>query len=114
MSNKIALCQVQALDHSSVKKVAHPTQAGLELIVVKTDQEYFAYHNICPHFSVQLDNARGEFFTYENQWIMCAHHSAMFDIRSGLCVEGPCKASHLTAVPIAIEAGQIVLKDCSH
>jgi len=113
MSAKIALCQVQDFEHESVKKVVHPSKEGLDLILIKNDQDFYAYHNICPHFSVQLDNAKGQFFTYDNQWIMCAHHSAMFEIKTGLCIDGPCKANSLVQESVYIEDGNIYLKNCS-
>jgi len=113
MTRKILLCQLQDFEDDVVKKIPHPFKTELDLILIKNNQQYYAYHNICPHFSIQLDNAKGQFFTYENQWIMCAHHSAMFEISTGLCVEGPCKARHLVPEPICIENESIYLKDCS-
>lgn len=113
MTGKILLCQLQDLEDEVIKKIPHPVKSELDLILIKNNQQYYAYHNICPHFSIQLDNAKGRFFTYENQWIMCAHHSAMFEISTGLCVDGPCKARHLTPEPICLENESIYLSDCS-
>jgi nitrite reductase/ring-hydroxylating ferredoxin subunit len=113
MTRKILLCQLQDFDGEVVKKIPHPLKTELDLILIKNNRHYYAYHNVCPHFSIQLDNAKGQFFTYDNQWIMCAHHSAMFEISSGLCVEGPCKARQLIAEKISIENGKIYLQDCS-
>ncbi|QIC69499.1 Rieske (2Fe-2S) protein [Acinetobacter indicus] len=113
MSKKILLCQIAELEDVATKKVAHPLQKNLDLVLIKNQQDYYAYHNICPHFSVQLDNAKGQFFTYNQRWIMCAHHSAMFEIETGLCVDGPCKSRQLTAEPIVLENGGIYLQNCS-
>ncbi|EXB20413.1 hypothetical protein J535_1163 [Acinetobacter baumannii 1429530] len=41
---------------------------------------------------------------------MCAHHSAMFDITTGECVDGPCKGHYLKAVPIDVTDGVVFLK----
>lgn len=113
MTRKILLCASQDLEHENVKKLPHPLQSDLDLILIKQDQHYYAYHNICPHFSIQLDNAKGQFFTYNNQWIMCAHHSAMFEIDTGLCIDGPCKARQLIPEKLSVEQGCIYLHDCS-
>ncbi|MCS4533488.1 Rieske (2Fe-2S) protein [Neisseria montereyensis] len=91
MTEKIFLCSQEELDEAGVIKVPHPTQSGITIMLIKKDDHCFAYRNICPHYSIQLDNAKGRFFTYQNRYIMCAHHSAMFEIETGLCVDGPCK-----------------------
>ncbi|MCS3528238.1 Rieske (2Fe-2S) protein [Acinetobacter johnsonii] len=98
MSTRIKLCDLDAFLNQQVLKVNHPLNADKTIIIIHKDGQFFSYENVCPHFSVQLDYHAGQFSTYQNQVIMCAHHSALFDIETGLCIDGPCKGQSLIKV----------------
>ena len=106
-SVKIPLCTHAQVQEAGVLKVAHPQHSNISMVLIHKDGACFAYRNVCPHFSIQLDNAQGRFFTYQNRYIMCAHHSAMFEVDTGLCVDGPCKAHSLQAENVVVEDGQV-------
>ncbi|KTT40669.1 hypothetical protein RSA46_07120 [Pseudomonas oryzihabitans] len=88
-----------------IKGKQHP------LVAVRRGEQAWLYHNRCPHFSVPLDYRPGDFCTYQQRVIMCAHHSAMFRFEDGLCVDGPCAGASLEGVPCRIEDGAITLID---
>ena len=73
----------------------------LELFIVKKDSQIKVYKNSCPHTHGPLD--------LDNNHIQCANHGAMFEINSGLCIYGPCKAESLTALPFTIRDDSIFL-----
>ncbi|SPL69986.1 Rieske (2Fe-2S) protein [Acinetobacter stercoris] len=110
MGEAILLCEHAAFDQQDAIRVIHPHNSELSLVVIKKDQHYFCYENVCPHFSVQLDYKSGQFSTYQNSVIMCAHHSALFDIETGLCIDGPCKGKSLVAIKIENKNGKIFFK----
>ena len=42
--------------------------------------------------------------------IVCAAHGALFEVDSGLCVQGPCLGDHLRPMPFTLtEAGELLL-----
>ncbi|WP_353169370.1 Rieske 2Fe-2S domain-containing protein [Acinetobacter sp.] len=98
VSTRIKLCEVEDFLDQQVLKVTHPLKADKSIVIIRKDGKFYSYENVCPHFSVQLDYHSGQFSTYQNQVIMCAHHSALFDIETGLCIDGPCKGQSLVKV----------------
>lgn len=110
MSNRIKLCQQSDFTESICVRVDLPEHHAKSIIVIQNEGNFYAYENVCPHFSVQLDYKTGVFNTYQNKLLMCAHHSAMFEIETGHCVDGPCKGHSLTAVPIEIKDGEVFFK----
>ena len=68
------------------------------IIVVRREQQVWAYINRCPHFSIPLDFEPGTICTYDAEVMMCAHHSALFRFSDGVCIDGPCRDSRLSSV----------------
>lgn len=81
-------------------RALHPLDINKSIVLIKHKDMIYGYENICPHFSIQLDYQTGVFHTYQDRLIMCAHHSAMFDITTGECTDGPCKGHALKSLKI--------------
>lgn len=79
------------------------------VVVLRRGDDVWAYRNVCPHFSIPLNYEPNTFWTYDAEWVMCAHHSAMFRFEDGACMDGPCEGASLTPVVIRIERGQVFL-----
>lgn len=104
---------------AAVNDIADPGSKGLnvdhdgtklELFIVKKDSNITVYRNSCPHTLGPLDWTPNEFLDMNNQYIMCANHGALFEINTGLCIYGPCKAQSLKALPFTIKNNQICLQ----
>lgn len=104
------LCDLDLFQNQVAVKIIHPLKPESSIVILKKDGQYFGYENICPHFSVQLDYRDGEFLIYKNQVIMCAHHSALFEIETGLCIDGPCKGKSLHPIHIETRGGVVFLQ----
>lgn len=101
---------------ATVDEIADPGSKGisidrestnLELFVVKKDSKIVVYENSCPHTSGPLDWTPDQFLDIDNEHIMCANHGAHFEIDTGLCIYGPCKAESLKAIPFTIRDNNI-------
>lgn len=110
MATWIKLCDQADFQGNLCLRVEDPENAGKSIVLIQGQDGVYAYENICPHYSVQLDYKTGVFNIYKNSQIMCAHHSAMFEITTGECVDGPCKGHALTAVPVEVKEGAVYLK----
>ena len=78
-----------------------PDDASSSVIVLKREARVHAYRNLCPHAGRFLNWAPGRFLFDEGR-LVCAAHGATFEVRTGLCVDGPCRGSHL--VPVTVES----------
>ncbi|MDH5326202.1 MAG: Rieske 2Fe-2S domain-containing protein [Gammaproteobacteria bacterium] len=70
------------------------------LFIIKRAQRFFAYLNRCPHTGVSLNWQPDQFLDYENEFIQCAMHGALFQVEDGLCIRGPCVGRSLTPVTL--------------
>lgn len=66
--------------------------------------EYRAYRNLCPHWSMPLDDGSGDFFDDSGHLIQCKMHGARFEPDTGECVMGPCDGEYLEALRVEVSA----------
>jgi nitrite reductase/ring-hydroxylating ferredoxin subunit len=72
--------------------------------------EVRAYKNQCRHLAVPLDDRDpGQLWDADRRYLVCASHGARYRPEDGLCVDGPCKGSHLKPLPIEVRDGEIFL-----
>lgn len=78
------------------------------VVVVRWGRQVFGYVNKCPHDGVNLDWERNTFLD-PNYGIrlMCGKHGALFDLGTGMCVDGPCKGRGLQPVALSVLDGDI-------
>ena len=43
------------------------------------------------------------------RYLVCSSHGARYQPSDGLCVGGPCEGSHLKALPIEVQDGEVFL-----
>jgi nitrite reductase/ring-hydroxylating ferredoxin subunit len=72
------------------------------IVVVRWGKQVFGYLNKCPHDGVNLDWERNQFFDPNGIRLMCGKHGAMFELGTGMCVDGPCKGRSLQPVAVAV------------
>jgi nitrite reductase/ring-hydroxylating ferredoxin subunit len=106
-----ALCVAGGEQRAEPADAHAVTDGSADVVVLRRCDEAWAYRNVCPHFSIPLNYEPDTFWTYDAQWLMCAHHSAMFRFEDGMCVDGPCEGATLTAVPVRIVERQIFRRD---
>jgi len=77
------------------------------IIVVRWGTQVFGYVNKCPHHGANLDWERNQFLDPTGVRLMCGKHGALFELGTGLCVEGPCKGRGLEPVALTVLDGDI-------
>lgn len=83
------------------------TQRPWSIVVVRWGKQVFGYVNRCPHHGVNLDWERDQFLDANGIRLMCGKHGAVFELGTGLCVDGPCKGSSLEPVALCVLDGDI-------
>ena len=101
---------MRALCHTDT--IAEGQSKGFELegqsvFVVRKLDQFFVYHNQCPHLGINLEWLPDQFLDSDGCLIQCAMHGALFLIEDGQCIAGPCQGQRLTAVAHEIHEGQI-------
>ncbi len=79
--------------------------------VVRSGDHAYAFVNRCPHAGHPLDWQPHRFLNADASLIQCASHGALFTIESGKCVAGPCAGRSLTAIPVRVVNGEVLLED---
>jgi nitrite reductase/ring-hydroxylating ferredoxin subunit len=74
---------------------------------LRFDGRVVAYMNRCAHVPTQMDWQPGEFLDSERRYIVCSMHGAVYEPRTGQCIEGPCRGERLMAIDVVERAGQV-------
>lgn len=72
---------------------------------------YFAYENSCPHTGGNLNWQEGQFFSFDGRYLQCTLHGALFEPKSGKCIQGPCFGAYLKSIEIVVEDECVFLLD---
>ena len=81
----------------------------IDFFIVRKNEKVFGYINSCPHTGVNLDWQTDQFMDLTGYQIQCSTHGALFRIRDGYCVYGPCLGRSLTPANIVQENGRLKL-----
>lgn len=78
--------------------------------VVKHQGELFAYLNECRHIPLSLDWVDNSFLSRDRCHIVCATHGALYDIRTGRCLDGPPVGENLLKLEIESSGDAVLVK----
>lgn len=112
MTDKIVLCRLDAIGDSGSKGFS--LGSGVmrrEIFVLRHGGGVWGFENSCPHTGGMLDWVEDQFLSYDKKHILCATHGALFRVRDGYCIHGPCRGEALTSVRLRIEGDVIVMVD---
>jgi nitrite reductase/ring-hydroxylating ferredoxin subunit len=78
-----------------------------EAFLIRRGGKFFAYLNLCRHWTVGLDFDDNEFFSEDGEWLVCKNHGAIYHPVTGTCESGPCGGASLYGVPLVEKDGEI-------
>ena len=78
--------------------------------VVRQGDDVCAYQNYCVHAGHPLNWKPDSFLTPDGDQIICSSHGAVYEIKSGVCVAGPCPGKKLRALTVEIRDGSVVVR----
>jgi nitrite reductase/ring-hydroxylating ferredoxin subunit len=78
-------------------------RSAFSMFVVYQNGRFHGYLNLCPHFSLPLNDATDQFMA--GPVIQCVQHFAQFRVDDGVCTAGACVGSRLDRVPVHLDAG---------
>ncbi len=89
----------------SIKFVVRRPDRTTEAFLIKTGDRFYAYLNLCRHWTVGLDFDDNEFFSEDGGWLVCKNHGAIYSPTTGECESGPCGGASLYRVPLVEKEG---------
>ncbi len=106
------LCRWQDLDDGSSRGFADVSaeDGGHGVFLVRQGDKVYGYRNRCPHTGAPLEWQTDQFLDFDRSFIQCALHGALFRIRDGYCLRGPCAGQSLDRVSIRVVADEVVLQ----
>lgn len=85
---------------------------GCPLFLVQLDNgEVRAYRNNCPHLNIELNWQPHGFLDYDQCYIQCKTHGALFRMDDGYCIVGPCNGQSLSPLDVYQFDGWIYLPE---
>ncbi len=97
------LCPAQDLPEGEARGFDPLAQGQDQLFIVRQGGLH-AWRNACPHVQgAPMAWRRHGYLSGDGRHIACHAHGALFDIRSGRCVQGPCLGQALTPEPVHID-----------
>lgn len=111
MANKVHIFNISGLEDLATKEFNYTDPQGetIEAFVVKNGDLICAYKNMCPHTGAELNWQPNNFLNFDDSFIICSIHGALFQLEDGLCIQGPCVMQSLEALPICIEENNVFL-----
>jgi nitrite reductase/ring-hydroxylating ferredoxin subunit len=106
------LCSAEEIAEGQGKEIVFGEgNDAFRVAVLRVGGRLIAYHNRCPHFQLPLNYEPDRFHVFDGDLLMCAHHTAIFRIADGRCVDGPCGDASLTAIEIENREGEISIAE---
>jgi nitrite reductase/ring-hydroxylating ferredoxin subunit len=110
------ICAADSIERSNAKAFSlfRVNDAGesrpFPIVVVRTHaDDYLGYVNACPHQGIWLNFGEGNFFTRDRGFLRCGRHGSVFEIDSGLCIDGPCKDKSLEPIAVTVVDGEVCI-----
>ena len=105
------LCAGDAIAEGATKEFRFGGNSpfAFRLFIYNDNGIFRAFRNNCPHFDVPLNYAPDEIFTPDHRYFRCMTHNARFDKSTGNCVDGPCMGQALEPIPLALDAGMLLV-----
>jgi nitrite reductase/ring-hydroxylating ferredoxin subunit len=104
--DKLRLCSIADIPEGGSKGF---NLTGRKLFGIKLQGKVFLYQNSCPHIGIPLEWVEDQFLDSSGSMIQCANHGALFVIKTGKCVAGPCAGRGLIPIDYSIEAGDLFI-----
>jgi nitrite reductase/ring-hydroxylating ferredoxin subunit len=108
------ICSAESIEKNDAKafSLSRITESGenrpFPIVIVRTNaNDYFGYVNACPHKGIWPNFGEGSFFTRDRGFLKCGRHGSVFEIESGLCIDGPCREKSLEPIAVAVVGGEV-------
>lgn len=104
------LCQLADLPDGGARGFDPLARGRDTVFAVRQGGAVRVWADRCPHHGTPMPWRKDAYLNAAGDRIVCAAHGALFEVDSGLCVQGPCLGDHLRPMPFTLtEAGELLL-----
>jgi nitrite reductase/ring-hydroxylating ferredoxin subunit len=96
-------------DDGSVKFKFREAGNDKEGFVIRREGRLYAYRNECRHIPMTMDWVENRFLSRDRCYIQCATHGALYQIDTGLCIDGPPAGERLRRIEVAQRGDDIIV-----
>lgn len=102
------LCELRELNGLKSKTVFSKLYQK-NIILILDRSKIYAWLDACPHYpqATPLSWKTGQYLSKDEKFIQCFAHGALFNLKTGLCEQGPCMGKKLSKIPLVIVSEQI-------
>jgi nitrite reductase/ring-hydroxylating ferredoxin subunit len=104
----LRLCSLAEIPEGSARGFA---LLQTNVVAVRDYSGVYVYLNRCPHLGVPLQWREDRFLDEDGAFIRCASHGALFEPRTGLCIQGPCRGDSLWQIECRVEGEAIFIDE---
>ena len=105
----MVLCRFDELKDPGAKGfVFREESAMFSGFVLRQGDSVQGFVDSCPHAGWRLAGMGDHFLTRDDRYILCSGHGALFTLKDGECISGPCFGERLAPWPVKIEDGAVV------
>lgn len=110
MSQRIIVKEAARLgDKQTAKFIWVEDGNDKEGFVIRLGAALYAYRNQCRHIPMTMDWVENRFLSRDRCYIQCATHGALYEIATGICVDGPPAGERLIALPLEVMGEDVVV-----
>ena len=110
----VRLCHQDDLAEGEARGFNPASSGRRKVIVARRNDRLFGWLDACPHYTSGTPMAWkvDAYLNGEGTHLACHSHGALFDIKTGECVLGPCLGQSLTKVELVVGTnGDIFVRD---
>jgi nitrite reductase/ring-hydroxylating ferredoxin subunit len=104
------LCHLSDLPDGSARGFDPFARGRDTVFAVRRGASVRVWADRCPHHGTPMPWRKDAYLNAAGDRIVCAAHGALFEVDSGLCVQGPCLGERLRPASFTLtEAGELLL-----
>ncbi|MEJ2142085.1 MAG: Rieske (2Fe-2S) protein [Gammaproteobacteria bacterium] len=110
-ANEYFICSLEELDSPGSKAFSLEQHGhNIDGFVVRYKGGVSVYLNQCPHTGASLNWQPDQFLSYDERYIQCSIHGAIFEFHDGLCIHGPCAGQKLKKLKYRLDSDRIFVE----
>ena len=106
--SKYFICSIDEIALPGSKEFSiEQDEQNIEGFIVRYQGGVSVYLNQCPHTGASLNWQPDQFLSYDESYIQCSIHGAIFQFSDGMCIHGPCVGQKLVNLEFELDADRV-------